>query len=88
MNVRGRSSIPTRARAVVMEVSGLDAQQDARLTVWPRGNSRPTPSDLVIPKRTSRDTLVLVPIGKHGDVRIHADGGSVGVKIAAVGWIS
>ncbi len=88
VNVRGRSSIPTRARAVVMEVSGLDAQQDARMTVWARGTSRPTPSDLVIPKRTSRDTLVLVPIGKHGDVRIHADGGSVGVKIAALGWIS
>ena len=88
MSVGGRASIPTRARAVVLQVSGLDAQEDARLTVWARGNARPTPSDLVIPKHTNRDSLVLVPIGDHGDLRIHVDGGSVGVKIVAVGWIS
>lgn len=88
VSVRGQAGVPRSATAVVIQVSGLDARRDARLTVWPRGKTRPTLSDLVVPKHRDRDGLLLVPIGEHGDIRIHADGGRLGVKIVTVGWIS
>ena len=88
VSVRGRAGIPAEARAALVQLSGLNASASARLTVWPRGGARPSPDDLVVPKRLDRDGFALVPIGRAGDIRVHAAGGKIGLQVVVLGWVA
>jgi hypothetical protein len=87
VSVRGRAGVPTAARAALVQLTGINASRSARLTVWPRGQGRPSPVDLFVPKHENRDAFALVPIGDHGDIRVHAGSGSAGVRVTVVGWV-
>jgi hypothetical protein len=88
VSVRGRAGIPAVARAALIQLTGLNASASASLTVWPRGDARPSPVDLFVPKRLDRDGFALVPIGRAGDIRVHVAGGKVGVQVVVLGWVS
>jgi hypothetical protein len=88
VSIRGRAGVPSTARAALVEVTGINPSHSARLTVWPRGYVRPNPVDLFVPKRKDRDAFSLVPIGDHGDIRVHVGSASAGVRVTVVGWVS
>ncbi|MEO8329333.1 MAG: hypothetical protein ABI586_04945, partial [Candidatus Nanopelagicales bacterium] len=88
ISVRGRVGIPSNARAVLVELTGINASRNARLTIWPRGGVRPNPADLFVPKHRDRDGFAVVPIGDKGDIRVHVGAGKAGVRVALLGWLS
>jgi hypothetical protein len=88
VSVRGRAGVHTDATAALVEVTGINPSHSAGITVWARGHTRPHPADLLVPRRQSRETLALVPIGDRGDIRVHAASGSAGVRVTVVGWVS
>ena len=87
VSVRGRAGVPQQARAVVVSVTGTVDKRTGHLKVWPRGGAEPSKSDLVVPRRETSETLVVVRIGRHGDVRLRANGASVKANLTVVGWI-
>ncbi|HVQ88721.1 MAG TPA: N-acetylmuramoyl-L-alanine amidase [Actinomycetes bacterium] len=88
VSIRGRAGVPSGARAVLVQVTGINPSRNARLTVWPRGAARPNPVDLFVPKNKDRDGFALVAIGDHGDIRVHVGAGNAGVRVSVVGWLS
>ncbi|HVQ17573.1 MAG TPA: hypothetical protein VMT27_00900, partial [Actinomycetes bacterium] len=87
LRVGGRAGVPDRAASALVQVSGDTGSRGAALTVWPRGRTRPSPVDLLVPRRADRDGFVLVPIGKRGQIRVHAAKGSARVRVTVLGWV-
>ena len=67
--VAGRGGVPsTGVSAVVLNVTETNALQGGYVTVYPDGMSRPTASNLNLPKGDTRANLVTVKLGGNGMV--------------------
>jgi hypothetical protein len=88
VKVRGRARVPSRAKAVVVQLSGSRGKDAGRLTLWPRGSAEPRTADLAVPKHLARDTFAVVRLGKGGDVRLRARDSALTADLSVVGWIN
>jgi hypothetical protein len=87
VTVGGRAGVPsTGVDAVVLQVTGSRARAGTAVTVTPSGTPRYGVADLLVPRRTSRTNLVVVPVGRHHAVRVHNASGRLGVQVDVVGW--
>ena len=66
----GTSLVPADALAVVVNVTGTEAEVDGFATVWPCGSPQPTASNLNLVVGTDRPNLVVTKIGTAGKVCI------------------
>ncbi len=87
VSVQGRAGVPSDARAVLVQLTGSAGKKQGRLMLWPRGAAEPSSADLVVPSRSSRETLAVVRIGKGGDLRLRARDATIRPNITVVGWI-
>jgi hypothetical protein len=87
LSVRGKAGVPAAARSVAVQLTGVNPRANAKLTMWPRGNARPSPANLYIPKGGERDGLAIVRLGDRGDIRLRAAGSAVGARVIILGWI-
>jgi hypothetical protein len=87
VSVDGRAGVPSDARAVVVSVTGSAEKRSARVTVWPRGASEPSSSDLMVPRHRSSGSVVVLRIGRDGDVRLSARQGTIHGNLTVLGWI-
>lgn len=87
VSVQGRAGVPDRASAVVVALSGSRSGGLGRVRLWPRGGTEPRTADLVVPRRSSRDTVVVVRLGTGGDVRLRGDDVRVRADLQVLGWI-
>jgi hypothetical protein len=67
---RGASALPADATAVVLNVTGLEADAAGFVTVWPCGSQRPTASNLNLAPGAISPNLVMSKIGTGGKVCI------------------
>ena len=64
----GTSQVPDNANAVVLNVTGTDADGAGFVTVWPCGSTQPTASNLNLVPGVSSPNLVISKIGADGKV--------------------
>ncbi|MFJ6783477.1 hypothetical protein [Streptomyces yangpuensis] len=71
LQVAGRGGVPqSGARAVVLNLTVTDAQDDGHLTVWPSGIPRPDASSLNWVSGQTVPNHVVVPVGSDGTVKL------------------
>ena len=87
VSVRGRAGIPADATAVVLSVAGSAGKRSGGLTVWPKGAHQPGSPDLLLPRGVSRESVVVVRIGRGGDIRLGASGAKVRADLTVLSWI-
>lgn len=86
VTLAGVAGVPVDAAAVVLNVTGVNATMNTYLTVWPKGQSRPTASNLNLPPGDTRPNLVMAKLGTDGKVSIYNNFGRTDVVIDVVGW--
>ncbi len=87
VTIGGRAGVPsTGVDAVVLQVTGSRASAGTAVTVTPSGVPRYAVADLLVPRRTSRTNLVVVPVGRKDAVRVYNAKGRLGVQVDVVGW--
>jgi len=85
--VAGRAGVPnTGVAAVVLQLSARSKRPTA-VTVWPNRRSEPTIPDLVVGDRRFADSLVTVPLGARGAIRLGNQRGAVRLSATVVGWV-
>ncbi|MFL6288154.1 MAG: N-acetylmuramoyl-L-alanine amidase [Actinomycetes bacterium] len=87
VKVSGRAGVPNDATAVVVSVTGAAEKRSAQVTVWPRGSSEPTTSDLMVPRHRSSESVAVIRIGRDGDLRLSAKKGTVHGNLTVLGWV-
>ncbi|MFM7535008.1 MAG: hypothetical protein ACKO91_04340, partial [Acidimicrobiales bacterium] len=74
--VAGVGGVPAGARAVVLNVTGVEASGDGFVTVWPCGAVRPKASNLNLVRGQSAPNLVVAPVGTGGKVCVFTQSGA------------
>jgi hypothetical protein len=88
VKVTGRGPVPaTGVSAVVLNVTGDQAPADGFVTAWPTGVDRPLVSNLNLVTDETRANLVVVPIGRDGQVSLFTSGGAELIADVA-GWFT
>jgi hypothetical protein len=79
LTVAGKAGVPaTGATAVVLNVVAVSPTAGGSLTIFPNGKSLPTATALTFAKGVNTYGLVVVPIGRNGEVNLYnASGGTV-----------
>ena len=71
VRVAGRNRpVPGSARAVVMNLTAVDATQSTYVTAWPQGRRRPAFPDLSVPALRTTSNLVVVKVGKKNQIKL------------------
>lgn len=87
LTVAGRGGVPTTgAVAAVLSVTVVASTANSGLSVYPTGRSRPTNASVLFAAHRRRSSLVVVPLGDNGMVRLANRNGSVRVSVDVVGW--
>ena len=81
-----RRSVPAGTRAVVLQLTALEATEPTFVTAWPRGSSRPAIPDLSVPEWQPTSNLVVVKVGTRGRVQITNGTGSTHLVADLVGF--
>jgi hypothetical protein len=87
VDVRGRMGVPSGARAVVVQISGVTPGKGGRLMVWPRGGQEPRTADVIVPREGARETVAILRLGTGGDLRVRARDAKVRANLTVLGWI-
>jgi hypothetical protein len=74
--VAGVGGVPAGARAVVLNVTGVEASGAGFVTVWPCGSARPTASNLNLDRGETAPNLVVAPVGVGGKVCVFTQSGA------------
>ena len=82
------SSVPSSAKAVVLNATAVSGASSGYLTIWPDGAARPTTSDLNWGPNQVVPNLVVVQLGAGGTVDIYAGGGAADVIFDLVGFFT
>lgn len=86
--VAGRGGVPSKATAVLLNVTAVDPTASSFLTVYPTGTTRPNASNLnTVPGGTVANQ-VLARLGPDGSVTLFNNAGSVHVLFDVAGWIA
>ena len=94
--VAGRGGVPGDARAVVLNVTAVDAEADGYVTVYPCGADRPNASNVNVAAGGVVPNLVYVSLGTAGGVAGGGSGGDVCVftsspmdlVVDVTGWVA
>ncbi len=87
VKVVGVSPVPNVAvRAVVLNLTGVYPSTGSFLTVYPKGQTRPTVSSLNLTHGITRANLVTAPVSADGYVTIYNNDGAVDVLADVVGY--
>ncbi len=86
LEVNGFVGVPARARAVVLNVTGVKPTQATYVTVWPTGSSRPTASNLNLAAGEIAPNLVVAKVGSGGSVSLYNNKGQTDLIVDVVGW--
>ncbi len=88
VQITGRGPVPAiGVSAVVLNVTGDQATADGFVTAWPTGVDRPLVSNLNLVADETRANLVVVPIGRDGQVSFFTSGGAELIADVA-GWFT
>ena len=69
--VAGRGAIPANAKAVVLNVTAVDAQGPGYLTVYPCGPNRPLASNVNYTTNQTVPNSVIIQLGPNGEICIY-----------------
>ena len=86
LKVTGGSVDATHAAAVVLNVTAAETTASSYLTVWPKGETRPTASNVNFPSAGAAANLVVVGVGTNGTISIYLEAGSANVIVDLLGW--
>lgn len=87
LTVAGRGGVPANgAAAAALSVVVKARGRAGHLFVYPTGQSRPGIASVAFAAHQRRASLVVVPIGQDGKVRVANRGGRVRVSVDVVGW--
>ena len=88
LQVTGSGPVPaTGVDAVVLNVTGDQADLDGFVTVWPAGTERPVVSNLNLTAGGTRANLAIVPLGADGKVSLFTSGGA-DLIVDVAGWFT
>ncbi len=76
VQVTGAGGVPANATAVVLNVTGTEANQDGFITVFPSGAGRPLASNNNLTTGGTKASLASVGIGANGRVNIYVQHGA------------
>jgi hypothetical protein len=83
----GLAGVPTDAKAVVVNLTGVSPSQLTNLTVFP-GPTLPTTSDLNLSAHEVKGNLTVATISSSGKISIYNNSGTVDVVVDVMGWYS
>jgi hypothetical protein len=86
VSVAGRAGVPSDAASVVLSVTGSAPKAGGRLTVWPRGSSQPRTSDVSVAGGRGSESVVVVRLGRGGDLRLGAGGATLRGNLTVLAW--
>ncbi len=88
LQVSGRGSVPaTGVEAVILNVTGDQADLDGYVTVWPAGMERPLASNINLTTAGTRANLAIVALGSAGAVSLFTSGGA-DLIVDVAGWFT
>jgi hypothetical protein len=89
VQVTGAGNVPaTGVAAVVLNVTATNPTRSSFFTVWPRGNTRPTASNVNFVAGQTVPNRVQVPVGTNGQVSIFNPAGSVDAVVDVSGYFT
>lgn len=86
ITVAGMAGVPADATAVVLNVTGVGATANTYLTIWPKGQTKPTASNLNLPPGDTRPTLVMAKVGSDKSISLYNHAGNTDAVIDVMGW--
>jgi uncharacterized protein (DUF1501 family) len=86
LRVTGVGGVDTSAKAVVLNVTAVDASRASFVTVYPQGVSRPTASTLNLNPGDTLANLVIAKVGAQGKVRLYNHAGAVHLVADVCGY--
>ena len=86
LRVTGTGGVDTSARAVVLNVTAVEAPGPSYVTVYPDGVSRPTSSSLNLNSGDTVANLVVAKVGDGGRVRLYNHSGAVHLVADVMGF--
>lgn len=87
VTVINRGGVPASGvAAVALNVTATGGSTSGYLTVWPKGQSRPTASNLNFVANQTVPNMVIVPVGSDGQVSIYNFAGSTDVIVDVLAW--
>jgi Protein of unknown function (DUF3152) len=78
--------LPDEARAVMVNVTAVNASRATYLTVWPSGATRPTASNLNPAPGTLSHNVAYTRLGSDGSINIYNSAGTVDVLVDVLAW--
>jgi len=87
VNVSGLAGVPAGAKAVVINLTGIEPSANTFLTVYP-GGTAPASSDLNPAAGQVRANLVVATLSGTGTISVFNKTGSINVAIDVLGWYS
>ena len=88
IQVTGAGGVPSGATSAVLNLTDATATADSYLSVWPKGQPKPTISNLNFGPGQVRANLVQVALGSGGAVSIFNNKGSTDVVVDAEGYVA
>lgn len=82
----GANGIPGNVSTVVLNVTVTNATEDTHLSVWPRGQARPTTSNVNVAAGRTSSNLVTVPLGEAHQISTLLNSGRAEVIVDVVGF--
>jgi uncharacterized protein (DUF1501 family) len=86
LRVAGVGAVDPSARAVVLNVTAVDARQASHVTVYPHGVTRPRASTLNLNPGDTLANLVIAKVGEQGKVRLYNHAGAVHLVADVFGY--
>ncbi|MFN8020292.1 MAG: hypothetical protein U0Q03_02085 [Acidimicrobiales bacterium] len=87
VTVVGRGTIPASGvAAVALNVTATNPSSSSYLTVWPKGQTKPTASNLNFTPGQTVPNMVIVPVGANGQVNIFNFAGTTDVIVDILAW--
>ena len=86
LTVTGGGVDATHAAAVVLNVTAAETTASSYFTVWPKGETRPTASNVNFPPAAAAANLVVVGVGTDGKISIYLEAGTANVIVDLLGW--
>jgi len=81
------NGVPSGAKAVVLNVTAVEASLPSDLRIYPAGTPRPNVSNLNFNAGQTIANSVIVQVGTGGNIQIYNNSGTVHVLADVVGWI-
>ncbi len=87
LKVTGVAGVPAvGVTAVVLNVTAVSPSAATFVSVWPKGEPKPTASNLNVPAGDVRANLVVAKVGAGGEISLFNNSGTVHLVADVVGW--